>query len=87
MNSDFKLDFGRVGKPHISTNSLLMEELKRIRKKLEIILFPFCELDCSWISVCTKIQTVECIINYLRKASKDLTNLSASNEQVQYNWH
>ena len=87
MNSDFKLDLERVGKSHSSTHSFLMEELKRIRKKLEIIPFPFCELDCSWITVCTKIQTVECIINYLREANKDLTDFSASNEQVQYNWH
>ena len=87
MNSAFKLDFGRVGKSHSLTHRLLMEELNRITKKLEIMPFPFCELDCAWITVCTKIQPVECIINFLREANKDLTDLCAFDEQVQCSWH
>jgi hypothetical protein len=86
MNSDLKLDFKRVKKSHSSAHSILTEELKKLRIKLKLIPFPFCELECAWISICTKIQPLECIISSLREINQELLDSDTNNEIIQYSW-
>ena len=86
MNPDLKLEFDRVKRSPSSTHRILTEELKRLRRKLEIIPFPFCELDCAWISFCIKIQPVECIISSLRVANQELIKSEVQDVLVQYSW-
>ena len=86
MNSDLKLDFERAKKSYSSTHSILTEELKKLRIKLMLIPFPFCELECAWISVCTKIQPSECIISSLREVNQELQVSETKHHYIQYFW-
>jgi hypothetical protein len=87
MHSELKLDFNGVSNSHSSTHGILMEELKKLRKKMRIIPFPFCELDCALISFCTRIQPLECIINLLREANQEVLVFNNKDTEVPYTWH
>jgi len=51
--------------PNYSTRQLLLKELQLASKRLLTTLFPFCELDCPWISICRKIKATQCISAFL----------------------
>jgi len=87
MHSEFKLNIDGVSNSHSSTHSFLMEELKKLRRKMEIYPFPFCEQECSLISVCTRIQPLECILHLFREANKELAISDCEEKGVKLSWH
>ncbi|MHA2290026.1 MAG: hypothetical protein ACXABG_14670 [Promethearchaeota archaeon] len=87
MRYEFKLDSNGVRNSHSSTYTTLKEELKKLRKKMEITPFPFCETNCSLISVCKKIQPLECILDSLRRANQEVMVFDNGIGKIKYSWH
>ncbi len=86
MHTDLKLDFRETARPQSTTHSLLLSELKRLRKKLKIIPFPFCELDCTWISICTENQPQECILSMFHFVNQELSTQGSRYDSARYVW-
>ena len=65
MGSDSKVEYKGIHHNNGSSRVLVLEELHRLKEKLSSTPFPFCELDCPWLSICFKISTSECILSLL----------------------
>ena len=87
MNYDSKLKLEGVKKSRSSTHSLLSEELKKLRRKLNVIPFPFCELECTWIPICIKIQASECLLSSLRAMNQVQPTSESEIVFIKSSWH
>ena len=65
MGSDSKVEYKGIHHSNGSSRVLVLEELHRLKEKLSSTPFPFCELDCPWLSICSEISTSECILSLL----------------------
>ncbi|MHA2215635.1 MAG: hypothetical protein ACXADW_12190 [Candidatus Hodarchaeales archaeon] len=50
---------------NVSSRLKVLEELHRLKEKLSSTPFPFCELDCPFLTVCLDSCTSECILSQL----------------------
>ncbi len=48
-----------------STRSILLEELRKVKEKLNTTPHPYCEIDCPWLSLCRSFSSLRCILNDL----------------------
>ncbi len=87
MHSDFNLDSGGINELHSTTRKLLTDELRQLRKRMKIIPFPFCELECPWLPICRIKQPLECVISVIREANQEYTDLNTKIDSIQYFWH
>jgi len=65
MGSDSKVEYKGIRLSNRSSRALFLRELNHLKEKLCLTPFPFCELDCPWLTICLEISTSECILSLL----------------------
>lgn len=65
MGSDAFLLYSKTTSKGVSTRSLLLEELQKVKIKLITNPHPYCEPECPWLSLCRRISPPGCIFNDL----------------------
>ncbi|MCK4849386.1 MAG: hypothetical protein KAT16_10185 [Candidatus Heimdallarchaeota archaeon] len=71
MGSDSKVEYRGINNSHGSSRAIVLEELHRLKEKLNSTPFPFCELTCPWLTICLDISTSECILSLLLNVNSE----------------
>jgi hypothetical protein len=65
MGSDSKVKYRGLHHSNESTRLKVLEELHRLKEKRLSTPFPFCELNCPFLTICSDNCTSECILSHL----------------------
>ncbi len=87
MGSDSKVETRGIDHSKVSSRAIVLRELHNLKEKLNSTPFPFCELDCTWLSICLKNNVSECILSILISAGNEIIeeNQEEMISRVQWN--
>ena len=87
MDSDSKVKNRGIQHSNESSRLIVLEELHRLKENLTSTPFPYCELDCPWLTVCLEIHTSECIISLLLSLNAENYRESEDNRILRVQWN
>ena len=70
-----------------SSRLIVLEELHRLKEKLSSTPFPFCELDCPFLTICLDICTSECILSLLMSLNSETPRDLGDDRIIRVQWN
>jgi len=86
MGSDSKVEYKGIHHSNGSSRAIFLRELHHLKEKLASTPFPFCELDCPWLTICLEISTSECILSLLWDMNNEYSEEIAEGNINQIQW-
>ncbi len=87
MDSDSKVEYRGINHSNVSCRAIVLDELHRLREKLNSTPFPFCELDCPWLTICLVISTSECILSLLLGVNTENSRVMGEKRIIRIQWN
>lgn len=87
MDSDSKAKYRGLFQRNASSRLLVLEELQRLKEKMCQTPFPFCEVDCPWLTICLDITASECILSLLLSLSSEKTGDIDDEKLIRIQWN
>ena len=87
MGSDSKVEYRGINHENASCRAIVLEELHLLKEKLNTTPFPFCELDCPWLTICLDISSSECILSFLLKVNSENPRDIGGKRVIRIQWN
>lgn len=87
MDSDSKVKYRGLHHSNVSSRLKLLEELHRLKEKLSSTPFPFCELDCPFLTSCLDTCTSECILSLLMSLNTESPRDLGDDWMIRVQWN
>jgi hypothetical protein len=71
MGSDSKVEYRGIDHNNGYCRAIVLEELHRLKEKLNATPFPFCELDCPWLTFCLEKFASDCVLSLLMSLNSE----------------
>ena len=87
MGSYSKVEYRGINNSHGSIRAIVLEELHRLKEKLNTTPFPFCELNCPWLTICLDNSTSECILSLLLNVNSENPKELGEEGRIRIQWN